>query len=247
MSTKQRTDEWVNFDDAQLAYHTKQWESPKESTKAFEAFVKDALKSTRSVLDLGAGTAAATAYLAERHPGVNFTAADYVNDYLNIGKAISYRKNIGNLSFRNVDWFDLESTGEFDAVVSLQTLSWLPEVSEPMRQIFEKIKPKWIAITSLFYEGDISCTIEINEHSREKKYFYNIYALPEMERICARYGYAVKDARKFDISIDIEKPANQDIMGTYTRRVFNDGDGSIERLQISGPILMPWHMLLIAR
>ncbi len=247
MSSRQRTDEWVNFDEYQLAYHTKQWETPKESTRAFEAFVQGSLKSAKNVLDLGAGTAAATGYLAERHPSVSFTAADYVNDYLEIGKAISLKREIRNMRFRNVDWFNLDATDEFDAVISLQTLSWLPESGEPMRQIFEKIHPKWIALSSLFYEGDISCTIEVNEHSRDKKYFYNIYALPEMKRICSTYGYVVKDARRFEIAIDIEKPVNQDLMGTYTRKVVSDDDGCIERLQISGPILMPWYMLLIER
>lgn len=248
MGNKQRVDEWINFNESQLLYHKKQWDSPKESTKAFEIFIRNHLKTTNNVLDLGAGAGAgaATAFIAEKHQNIQFTAADYVNDYLKIGKALSQEKGISNLNFHEMDWFNIEPTDGYDAVISLQTLSWLPEPREPMIQIFENIKPKWIGLTSLFYEGDISCSIEVNEHSNNKKYFYNVYSLPNIERICSSYRYTIKKIEKFDIPFDIDRPNNKDAMGTYTKRVIND-DTSTERLQISGPILMPWYMILIER
>lgn len=68
----------MNVDKSRLVYHTQQWGNPKESKKAFEEFVRKKLAETKKVIDLGAGTGAATAYLAERHPSVHFIAADYV-------------------------------------------------------------------------------------------------------------------------------------------------------------------------
>lgn len=246
MKRKQRTDEWTNFNEDQLSYHTKQWETPKDSTLAFSKFIKKKLNSSTKVIDIGAGAAAATAFLAKEHANVTFVAADYVKDYLDIGQKMAETKNITNLNFKQVDWYDLEQTDEFDGVVSLQNLSSLPDPKEPLRQVFEKITPQWIALTSLCYEGDISCTIEINEHSVGRKLFYNVYSLPEIQRICSLFGYRLSKFEKFEISIDVEKPDDPNLMGTYTRRAPNE-DGSFDRLQVSGPLIMPWYMLLIER
>ena len=46
------------------------------------------------------------------------------------------------------------------------------------------------------------------------------------------------------VGIDIEKPSNLDSMGTYTQRLMGD---KIRRIQISGPLLMNWYMLLIEK
>ena len=102
-------------------------------------------------------------------------------------------------------------------------------------------------MTSLFYEGDITCHIEVDEHLKNKKYFYNVYSLPAISRLCLKYGYNLKTFIPFDIDIDIEKPDNLNIMGTYTETIF-DKDASVKkRLQISGPLLMNWYMLLIEK
>lgn len=247
MDSKKAADEWISFDERQLDYHKEQWQNTKESTKAFETFSADYLAKSRRVIDLGAGTGAATAYLARHHPETSFIAADYVPTFLELGAEIARNRGISNLEFRRVNWMDLPETGEFDGVISLQTLSWLPTAEEPLVQIFTKFQPKWIALTSLFYEGDISCTVSVKEHAHEKSYFYNVYAIPEIRRICSQHGYQVLEIKKFEIGIDLPPPENLDAMRTYTRRVATVPEYPIERLQISGPVLMPWHMLLIMR
>jgi len=73
-------------------------------------------------------------------------------------------------------------------VISLQTLSWLPEFEQPLRQIFEKIAPDWIAMSSLFYEGDISCKIEVEEHAAGNHFFYNVYSIPAVSRFAREFG-----------------------------------------------------------
>lgn len=135
--------------------------------------------------------------------------------------------------------------GGVDGVVSLQTLSWLPEMVNPMTQIFEVIKPGWIGLTSLFYEGDISCRIEVFEHSRGRKTFYNVYSLKELNRLAIKYGYEIVKSNRFDIEIDIPKPTNTDLMGTFTEKI--EGSSDYKRLQISGPLLMNWYFVLIKK
>ena len=243
----QRTDEWVNIDEQQLQYHVKQWDEPKQSTKAFAEFLSGVLSPGNNVIDLGAGTGAATAFIAGSNPDMRFTAADYVPEFVDIGNRIAAEKDLQNLDFKRVDIFNLDSTDEFDGVVSLQTLSWLPEAETPLTQILEKLQPEWLALTSLFYEGDITCTIEVNEHTRERKTFYNIYSLKEIDRICQRFGYSISTAEKFTIDIDLPKPEQIDLMGTYTVDTASTPDSAGERLQVSGPLLMPWYMVLIRK
>lgn len=246
MFVKQRTDEWVNLDENQITYHSKQWDEEKQSTLAFYEFIKHKLDATRCVLDLGAGAGAVTSYFARQAKGVSFVAADYVKDLLRLGQSLAHEERIQNLTFRQLDWFALKKSDEFDGVISTQVLTWLPELRTPLEQVFRNIAPKWFALTSLFYEGEISCTVEIIEHISGRKTFYNVYALPEVERVANEFGYRLTNFEKFEIPIDLPKPADKNLMSTYTTRVVDTSDQE-ERIQISGPLLMPWYMLLLER
>jgi trans-aconitate methyltransferase len=245
---KQRTDEWEKLDSSSLRYHTKQWDTPKQSTKAFDLFAHNKIIGSKNIIDLGCGAGASTAYLAQRYNNVSFTGFDYVQDLITLGAQISQNKNISNLHFEQGDWFDIKPTNKFDGVISFQTLSWLPEFEKPLLEIFKKLKPRWIALNSLFYEGDITCHIEVEEHRRNRKSFYNVYSIPAIKRLCKENGYTLTKISPFEMDIDIEKPAEIDFMATYTKRIYASAPprkNNFERLQISGPLLMTWYMLLI--
>jgi hypothetical protein len=245
--SQQRLDEWENLDDAEHLYHSSQWDIPKRSTIAFKAFANEHIVNSKNIIDMGAGAGATTASIAAEHSTVHFTAFDISKELINIGSKIADERGITNLSFEQGDWFNLaESKKIYDGCISIQTLSWLPDYRQPLEVIFTKIAPKWLAITSLFYEGDITCRIEVEEHKRNKKGFYNIYSLPAIRRLCNAKGYTLVKATPFNIDIDIEKPSDLDSMGTYTRRLVS-WKGRQERIQISGPLLMNWYMLLIEK
>lgn len=247
MSLKQRVSEWEKMDSRQINYHMLQWDIPKQSTLAFERFINKNLSKSKNVIDMGAGAGAATSFFAKLHESVLFTSFDYSEDLTRIGQIIASEKGIKNLTFKKGDWFNLELEGSFDGCISLQTLSWLPEYQAPLEAIFFKIKPQWIAISSLFYEGDITCKVEVEEHKRNRKTFYNTYSLPAIRRFCNINGYTLKKAKPFMIKTDIVKPNDIDYMGTYTERVVNENKNQFKRLQISGPLLMNWYMLLIEK
>ena len=115
----------------------------------------------------------------------------------------------------------------------------------PMKQIFEVLKPNWIGLSSLFYEGDISCRIEVFEHSKPRKTFYNIYSIKKLSRLAFEYGYEVVKSDPFFIDIDIPKSKNIDIMGTYTVGV----TGCLENkmMQVSGPLMLNWYFVLLKK
>jgi hypothetical protein len=108
-----------------------------------------------------------------------------------------------------------------------------------------KVSPEWIGITSLLYGGDTTCRIEVEEHSRNQKGFYNIYQLPAIKRLCIQYGYQVGQILLFVIQKDLDKPIDPNLMSTYTKSCLTDNPKIIERIQISGPLLISWYMLLI--
>ena len=66
-----------------------------------------------------------------------------------------------------------------------------------------------------------------------------------MHRLAIKHGYEIVKSDRFDIEIDIPKPTNIDLMGTFTEKV--EGSSDYQRLQISGPLLMNWYFVLIKR
>lgn len=244
--TNQRVDEWRVLDSRALEYHESQWVTVKESTKAFSEFIHDRVQNESRIVDLACGAGAATAHLAIAHPDAHFVGLDISEELIRIAQTLASKQGIANLSFEIADLYELPAKKSTTGVISLQTLSWLPEAKEPLSQIFQKLKPRWVGLSSLFYEGDISCTIEVTEHQRSRRTFYNCYSIPEIQRICNEFGYNLSRVKPFEIQIDLPTPVDINFMGTRTVSVLAE-DGTHRRLQISGPLLMNWHFLLLER
>ena len=247
-NASQRTKEWDEIDERALHYHMEQWETPKRSTMAFLEFAAGSLAASRSVI--GPGLRGGWRHSVSRRPVSRTVLPRY--RYLRradcSGVELAREKGVANLTFRTDDWFALERYSNVDTVVTLQSLSWLPEIEKPLEQIFASISPQRVLASSLFYEGQISCTIEVNEHLRDRKTFYNVYSLPALAQFCKRWGYHLAKSQPFQIDIDIPRPASPDLMSTYTVRAApGSPDASAGRLQISGPLLLSWYFISIEK
>ena len=232
-----------------MKYHLNQWQSQKESTIAFEKFISQNLRDSKSVLDLGCGAGAPTSYLANRHPDVLFEGIDLETDLIDTANALVKGSNLENITFSVGDILNLRGFGKgrsVDGVVSFQTLSWLSGYEKAMKQITKHLSPEWVAVTSLFYEGNISCHSIVRE-AQGRTLEYNTYSLSQFEKYTESLGYRLSHFEPFNISIDIPKPANRDTMGTYTLRALSDGIPAPFRLQISGPLLLNWAFVLLTR
>ena len=228
-----------------MEYHMKQWTTPKESTKSFEKFIKNRLIKNTTVVDIGCGAGAPTAYLAKNHPNINFIGIEYSEELVEM--AINLAKKTNNLIFKQGDIFNLPSMHEVSGVLLLQTISWIDGFEKPLQEIIEKINPNWIAITGLFYEGDISCRTEVIEFKKEsRKVFYNTYSIPAVRRHCEKYHYKLTECFPFEIPIDLDKLNDIDVMGTYTERIYTRSKGT-RRIQISGPLLLNWYTILLEK
>ncbi len=245
---QKRTTEWL--ENVNTAYHERQFKAPYRSTVAFcdwlEALGLLHKESRLRILDLGAGQGGPLYYMSSRYPHCTFVGVDLNPALVQKGNAFFGEHGITNCRLEVGDIYNLppKYIGAFDGVISLQTLSWLPSFEEPLEAMCALEAP-WMALSSLFYDGLVSCTIEVQEYTEQlepqTRSFYNIYSPPLIERFLADHGYHDFRYAPFEIDIDLPRPQKK-IMGTYTEKLANG-----RRLQISGPLLMPWYFISARR
>jgi SAM-dependent methyltransferase len=241
--------EWKRNPD--MDYHERQFEEVYRGTVHLcdwlESLGRISPDSELRILDIGAGMGSNIHYMAQRFPKCEYVGMDINEDLVVRGSEILAERGMDNCSLVVGDIYDMdEFTGQFDAVVSFQTVLGLPELELPLEQHAE-LGADWVALSSHFYDGLVNARIEVHDYYRprdDEEYkvrFYNVHSLQRTEELFAKEGYDQFDWTPFDIDIDLPKTDYKG-MGTYTERL-EDG----RRLQRSGPILMPWHFVCAAR
>lgn len=244
----QRTDEWIEKDNKE--YHARQFLTPYRSTVAFCDWLEEIgyieRDSSLSIIDIGAGQGANLLYMGRRYPKCRFVGLDINEENISVGNQVLARAEMKNCSLVVGDIYNLDKKyiSCFDAVVSFQTLSWLPGYEEPLNSLVD-LRAKWIALTSLFYDGEVSCDISVKQYDESLNsnldINYNVYSLPVVEKHFSERGYQNFQACEFEIDIDLPAPQSK-YMSTYTEKLVSG-----KRLQISGPLLMPWHFISCQR
>ena len=212
------------------SYHVNQYAEPYRSTVKFEEFIKEKLHGAELVIDAGSGSGAPTHYLASKHPGTKFTGLEISRELL----ASSKIKD--NLTFERDDLTNLKVRFDVDGVTLIQVLSWLPGYETALHQIATRVRPKWIAASTLLWPGDIDCNIVVREHKRPRESFYNIYGLPGLMRFMAGEGYPLGQYRPFNIDIELPQ-SSPDYMKSFT------SNGEL----FSGPLYLPWGFVMFER
>jgi len=217
-----------------------------EQVKFFEQLVSPYLAnhSQVTVLDACCGIGDLTYFLSQLNPDATFVGIDKAAFLLTEARNLQSNPNV---SFREMDLFALSSNypgKAFDLTVCKQTLSWLPDYQDAVRELIS-VTRKAIFVSSLFYGGRIDFTTRVREYVTEVgksdfNAYYNVYSFPIFREFCIEAG--AKDVVGFDfhIGIDLPRPTNIDRMGTFTQKL-----ESGERLQFSGALLMPWKIVRI--
>jgi SAM-dependent methyltransferase len=235
---------WLSDD--QVDYHRRQFDVPYRSTLALADFARRHLASLepRTALDVACGAGANIYHLSRRFQKVRWTGLDYAERYLELGRSLIASAPLPHPVVELVtgDLYRLADTlspASFDVVFSVQTLSWLPRYEEALEQMIAMARPGgWVFVSSLFTDTRVDADIVVRPEGRAPVN-YNVYSTSRFERECARHNARLVTAEDFQIDIDLEAPKDGS-MGTYTRRL---ADGT--RLQLSGPIWMPWKFLAI--
>lgn len=228
--------EWNITPDAEtLNYHLRQWNEPYRSTVHFAEFIEDRVQTSSFIVDLACGSGAPTWYLADRFPGCRFLGLDESDEL------ISHARRARNLDFEVDSAENLRVRFGVDGVVLMQALHCMPVPQIPLHQVASRIRPNWIAFSTLIYEGNINCKIIVSEPERPRESYYNIYGLPGLTAVMAQEGYSPVKYKPFKIDVDLPKPNNPDVMGTYTLAAKG------RRLQCSGPLVLPWGFAMFER
>ena len=241
---KQRTSEWLG--EINTSYHTSQFNDVYRSTVLFcewlenEAFIHTG--SEQTVLDIGCGMGANIFYMSKRFPHCKFVGVDINADLVGKGNKFFRENGIHNCTLEVGDIYNLDEKYffEFDGVTSYQTLSWLPHYKKAIESM-ANVGSAWIALTSLFYDGPLSCKIEMQDYDENlqpiSSSFYNVYSIPSVREIFRSVYYRSFIYAPFEIDIDIPRGSNKG-RGTYTEKLKNG-----ERMQMSGPLRLPWYFI----
>jgi len=232
-------------DPESINYHLKQWGEIKESTKEFIRFLDDEVLPNGNYLDLGCGAGAATFATSENFKSSTWTGVDLDSKLISIALELSEKSGAKNLNFLEGDLESFAGQSSYDGIISLQTISWLEDFRGAFQNVFLNLNPSWFALSSLFYEGNISAYTQIHEYESNRILSYNTYSITQVEAFADKYGYSLVKCRPFNIAVDLPKPESLDLMGTFTQQVLENN--AITRLQISGPLLMNWYMLFFRR
>lgn len=231
-------------------YHYKQYVKVYRSTERFVEWLEKSgylkRKVQQNICDMACGGGANIAYMSSIFENVFFTGIDLLDELVIYGNKQLEGKD--NCRLYQGDWYNLDTKwiGKFNGIISFQTLSWLPEYENALSSL-AMLNPDWIAISSLFYEGDIEYTIKVKDYYRpygNKEYgeaYYNIYSLNRIKEYFKQLGYSQFDYVPFDIDLDLPKPESLDL-GTYTIKTEDK-----KRIQVSGALMMPWYFIVASK
>lgn len=228
-----------------LAYHRRQLEEPYRSTVHLLRFMQSVLQDPKGdALDVACGTGANILHLSQGFGGYQWTGVDYMGDRLFPISRPYFEKRGLQADLINGDMYKLTTIfpgRKFDLVLLMQTILCLPDYEAAVEQLLA-VTRGWLILTSLFTDFDIDARIKVIDYTREDglhvPQHYNVYSLRRFRKFCEDRGCREFIARDFEIDVDL--PKTTDGRGTYTRTL---ADG--HRLQLSGPLLMPWKFVAI--
>lgn len=235
---------------AYLRYHQKQILKPYRSTVAFCQWLESLgcldKEKKDNILDVGAGMGGQICYMAKKYPKSSFVGVDINPKLVVEGNEFFLKNGKQNCKLIREDLYALgkKHVGKYNGIISYQTLLWLEDYELPIKKMAE-LKADWIAITSLFYEGNVNCRVVVQDYDIPaagvpyRESFCNTYCLKHCRDLLKKCGYPKFDFIPFEIDIDLPKPKNKKVMGTYTEKLANG-----KRIQISGPLLMNWYFIL---
>jgi len=234
-----------------LAYHLKQYNKTFRSTEIFFKWLEqkkllniNAKKTYPNIIEYGCGMGGNLAYLNKQYPFNNLYGIDFSKTLIDTGNKI-IKKNQLNISLSKHNFYKpfVKKNVFFEGVLSIQTLSWLPNYIDPLNSII-KTRPNWIAGSSLFYDGPIESFIIMKEsYSKNKKKYekthnYNVYSIDKFKNFLKIRGYNKISFKKFNIDIYLSRTKSKG-SGTFTIKNKKE-----ERMQFSGPIYLPWYFFI---
>ena len=225
-----------------------QLHKPYESTIRFEKFLKKnklLTKKTKNIIDIGSGIGSNLHYFSKKNNLIKFTGSDYDKKRISLAKKLNNNKNI-NFEYLNILNLNKKFVNKFDGLISIHAFCCFKTPDVIIKNIC-KIKPNWIAINSLFYNGNLDVLIHIRDYDQPSlkdnnpNSDFNIFSLSKIEREFKKYNYKLVKIYPYFPSNPILKP-KYNRRGSYTIKTeFNKFS------TFSGPVYLPWHFILLKK
>jgi len=192
---------------------TNQWNAAQYDAK--HAFVYEKAKGLvellapqagERILDLGCGTGALTAEIAER--GVEVLGVDRSEEMIS-----QARRKFPALKFEAVDARELRFNADFDAVFSNAVLHWIPQAKQVISGVAHALKPGGRFVAEFGGKGNIQRLVEgfhrafsalgMREPDGVSPWFYP--SVGEYADLLERQGLEVREASLFDRPTTLEE------------------------------------------
>jgi hypothetical protein len=221
-------------------------ENPHFCTVALEKFLKKhgCFREGNEILDMGSGIGAPIHYYYKKNTECRFLGVDHREDCIFAGNEEAKKRGASGISLEQVDWDNLpqDFTSRFDGIISTHSLCCLKHIEDGFLPMFD-LKPRWIGVNSLFYEGPLDVLIHIRRLN-DLEYGddnpdgdFNIFSLEKTAELCAQHGYKFYFEPFFPPE-SIPEREDRD-RGTFTMPTKIH-----ERTQFSGPVHLPWYFVL---
>jgi len=215
-----------------------------ESTIEFEKFIKSnkGFKNIKTVLDAGCGIGINSYYFSQKNPSIEFVGGDYRKENVFEAKEILKKKKNKKLKYINYNIIKPSKNliNKFNGIICIHTFCTFKN-SDIVVDSLCKLKPKWIAINSLFYDGPIEVLIHIRDSGTGYKDTnpdgdFNTFSLPKIKKRFLKNGYKIKFVPFFPKK-KLNMPKNKS-RGSYTIKTnFN------KNTVFTGPVHLPWHFI----
>lgn len=234
-------------DNLDLKYYEKQIDNTYESTKQFFKFLNNHIKlKNKKIFDLACGNGSNLIYLKQKYKVGNCLGLDQSSYLIKIARKLTKRKKINDLKFKvqNIESKNNSKIYKPDGVISIQTLSVLDDYENTIN-FANKLRPSFICVNSLFWEGDIDFKIRVNfldKYSRKLKKYnqYNIYSINHYKKFMRKNGFKKNIFIKFRTKKKLYTK-NKLSMGSYSVNLNN-------KLAIkSGPLILDWYFVLSSK
>ena len=222
-----------------------QFHKPYDSTVAFHKLLLELNllnKNTKNIIDIGTGIGSNLQYFSSKNKFINFLGVDYETSRIKLGRKLNTNPKI---KIKKLDILKSVKSlqNKFDGLICIHTLCCFKKLDIVIKN-FCKIKPKWIAINSLFFDGDLDVLIHIRDHQNKKlkdnnpNSDFNIFSLKKLKEIFNKNGYKIVCERPY-FPIKKIKKVGKGKRGSYTLKTEIHKHSTF-----SGPVYLPWHFVV---
>ena len=221
-------------------YHTRQYQTIYDSTLEFIKFIKKNVSLKKKIiLDIDCGGGANTIYLAKQNPTSVVIGVDYNKKLIEFASNKVKEDRIENCKFifSSIEKLSLKKLGvsKIDLCISFHFLSFTKKwILNNIEKIIS-LKPKYLAHSSLFYNGEVDAKILIDDFSRSEFQGsnYNVYSIPKIKDYLKKKNFSNFKYSQMKVNNNLKKPDHSG-MQSYTLNLRNN-----KKMLFSGPLYLP--------